>query len=461
MFKKIPGSAVYSATIGGTIRNDDTGCEPVINNGKMSIDIYGKIHELTTKWLGLLAHYEIYLPEDFQEVLTQITFAEIKPQVTQSVAKAMPVYPTVLSIGDSRIIPGFSDYIINCFGIVREIATGRIIAPQKVSTNGYPYVFIYNPDKSTKMEIMVHRLVALAWVKNDDWFENPVVNHLDSDKTNYYHTNLEWTTHSKNQIHACDLGLVSSTIPCKVLDITNGEITAFKSIAQACRHFGITESRRSLIFESCKRGLLLNGQYEVKEYTDESEWYHVSYCEVGSVQHIILVHDGLTSVPYNIAKFRHTFKIWNVSGIESIVNKARLIYPNYSFDVKTLKPTEVSIQCLNLITNEIIEEPSMKQFSRRTGIGHGILHGIRRTGLQRKVGNLLIRLTSDDEWNKEFFKPPSNPKRILATNRIQSNQIEFESLRHCAKYFGVDRQTIKLRIERAKLIDDWLLEYIE
>lgn len=84
---------------------------------------------------------------------------------------------------------------------------------------------------------------------------------------------------------------------------------------------------------------------------------------------------------------------------------------------------------------------------------------IHRSRMQGRVGDLLIRPTTDAEWNMEFFNPPSMPKRILATDLKTNSSIVFKSLRECAQFFNVDRQTIKLRIERGDTINDYCLKF--
>lgn len=461
MFKKIPGSAIYSATLGGKIRNDDTGCEPIIINGKMSIDIYNINYELPVEWLGLLAHYEVFLPCEQRKFTTEIRFVQHNQSVTKANAAYIPVLPAAMHSGKMRIIPGFTDYTATPDGIISETRSGRIITPQKSSNGFYPYVFIYNPDKNTKMEIMVHRLVALAWVDNDDWINKPVVNHLDGNKTNYHCNNLEWVSYSENQIHAGDTGLMSNTVACKMLDVSTGVINTFNSLSQAYRSIGYAGSARITVFDACKRGKLILGRYEFKDIDDDTEWSHLEHNKIGIVNTIIKASLNGEVSSYSIADFKRIFKIWNVSGVNRIINKASNLYPEYKFTIIQLIPNSVSMQGYNLITQEIIEEPSLRLFSSRTGIGINVIKNIYHSKRQRRIGDLLIRRKTEAAWDMEFFEPPSKPKRILATNNINQSKQTFNSLRETAGFFKLDRATIKLRISTQMDINGWYLEYIE
>jgi hypothetical protein len=73
---------------------------------------------------------------------------------------------------------------------------GKILK-RKINTSGYLYVDLWK-DKRPHT-IVVHRLVAMAFIPNPD--NLPEVNHIDEDKTNPVVTNLEWVTKSENMRH--------------------------------------------------------------------------------------------------------------------------------------------------------------------------------------------------------------------------------------------------------------------
>ena len=91
----------------------------------------------------------------------------------------------------------FSNYEISNMGNVRNKNTGKYV---KGDTNnmGYRRVTFYN--KPFKKRYFVHRLVAEYFVDNAQ--DKPIVNHIDGNKTNNIYTNLEWVTHSENDMHA-------------------------------------------------------------------------------------------------------------------------------------------------------------------------------------------------------------------------------------------------------------------
>ena len=67
--------------------------------------------------------------------------------------------------------------------------------------------------------VKLHRIVALAFVKNDDKENKTEVNHKDLDRTNAKASNLEWVTHQENIKYSHDLGSYNTELK---LGIYNG-----------------------------------------------------------------------------------------------------------------------------------------------------------------------------------------------------------------------------------------------
>lgn len=82
----------------------------------------------------------------------------------------------------------------------------RKIISQREKNNGYLIVTLSKNNKVTTE--YVHRLVALAFVKNPK--NKPEVNHLDGNKKNNIAKNLSWCTHKENHKHASLIGLIAS-----------------------------------------------------------------------------------------------------------------------------------------------------------------------------------------------------------------------------------------------------------
>lgn len=108
--------------------------------------------------------------------------------------RAVADYPhyEVSNFGRVRSLPRYISFIRKGKQ-VKRIVPAKILKPT-IANHGYPVVGIVNdagPDV-----VLVHRLVATAWVPNPKGL--PVVMHKDDVRTNCYKRNLKWGTSQEN-----------------------------------------------------------------------------------------------------------------------------------------------------------------------------------------------------------------------------------------------------------------------
>ena len=82
-----------------------------------------------------------------------------------------------------------------------------IVLKKQITNKGYYDVGLYKNGKAKYL--LVHRLVAEHFIPNPE--NKRTVNHKDGNKLNNHVSNLEWVTHSENQIHAFNNGLQKTT----------------------------------------------------------------------------------------------------------------------------------------------------------------------------------------------------------------------------------------------------------
>jgi len=99
-------------------------------------------------------------------------------------------------------IDGYNgDYLISDNGKVKSVRTNRIMKSNL--RTGYPSVGLSLKGKTKNVRI--HRIVAMEFIDNP--YDKRCVNHIDGNKENNNASNLEWATHSENNLHAMRNGL--------------------------------------------------------------------------------------------------------------------------------------------------------------------------------------------------------------------------------------------------------------
>ena len=98
----------------------------------------------------------------------------------------------MIEIEEFRDIPGYEGmYEVSNLGRIRR--NGKILKPSK-SNWGYLKLVLFK--NGTRKTVLVHRLVAYAFIPNPQ--NLPQINHKDEDKTNNSVDNLEWCDNKYN-----------------------------------------------------------------------------------------------------------------------------------------------------------------------------------------------------------------------------------------------------------------------
>ena len=124
-----------------------------------------------------------------------------------------------------RLIEGTEDFYISNLGRFRH---KKKLMKYAINHDGY-----YTCNIGTK-KVLVHRLVALAFIPNPE--NKPVVDHIDGDKLNNHISNLRWLTIKENTQAAVELGLIkgSRSYPVVVVDKDNNGYL-YKSQTEAAK----------------------------------------------------------------------------------------------------------------------------------------------------------------------------------------------------------------------------------
>lgn len=459
MYKSIIDNGNYSISLNGLVK-DNLGVEctlPMVDN-KVKITIYGKERLVDLKWLALISHYEVDLPEHLRDKLEHITFERM---VSNKLLRVNSGHFMVLNTPFEykkgyNLIPGFMRYAVNKKGVVLDLERpDRKVNINASGSNCYPRVRIYNPDKSEHVSFSIHRLLAFTWIRRarpEMW----MVNHKDGDKSNFKLSNLEWVTPQENNKHAVREGLDVDAVMTVIHDTKDWTTHVFGSIAEACRWMKCGRLNIDMIRSKVRPSKLILNRFEIRIDNDETPWYYKPGDKIRAGRYTItakLTEDDIRI--YNDTRdFKRDLKLWNVDNIDGLISKAKNLYPNGKFSYEDHYENR-RIECYNLKTGEILVSNTILLFSRKLNIHKGRIRHVLTQGSNREVDGYLFRYETSEPWDLNYTKRIALNVCIQAEHQITGEVLTFTSYRNAAIHFDVDRSVIRLRINTDKLYQDW------
>ena len=153
-------------------------------------------------------------------------------------------------------------YQVSNMGRVRSLKWGKVKF-LKPTANKYGYLRLYlRKDNSLKKALLIHRLVAQAFLPNPD--NLPMVNHKDENPSNNIVSNLEWCDAKYNANYGNRNKKVAEALSKIVLQIdknTNVIINIFPSLLEAEKQTGCNNGN---ICSCCNNRLKTAGGYKWK-----------------------------------------------------------------------------------------------------------------------------------------------------------------------------------------------------
>lgn len=293
-----------------------------------------------------------------------------------------------------RLVPGYEPYeVSSCGEFLRNSITKERKATYILTPKGNRTQYIYTDVRNKS--ISIHRMVALAWLFNDDPVIKTTVNHIDSNGLNNDVSNLEWVSVRDNNLHGVAVGRRIDRIKCKCRNRLTGEIRYFDSLRQMKQYMGLDVRTPKEILFPKMYGKLVKGIWETRWDGDTREWYYLNNKEISYHRyHFIvknksdnkMIYDG-----YDLNTFKSLFYKINKHSVVVILKIFDTEYPNY-------------------------------------------------------------RLIVEDSYNIKYPFRPLEINKPLRTNIFSKENdngkvIVFKSLREAAKYYGIDRSVIRSRLD--------------
>lgn len=282
MFKVFKLNNDYKFDYNGNFTYKDKLVENTDKQSKIDIWIQNTKYSFSRVWLGLICHFEVSLPV---EQLIKIKFINCNSKVLNLKCGMLMTFTSKIPVIENAVtkknfdnffvIPGFPNFSINRYGVVKSINTSRVLK-SSIGPYGYPYVNVYDPDKNNWRSVSVHILLARVFIPNKFPDIKIFVNHKDGDKLNMNLSNLEWVTSEENQNHAIENGLRSDNLKCKMLDIVSGEVKIFPSLTKAFHSLGYKRKIKPITIEVQGRILpvLFRERFEIRYFDDCLPWFH-------------------------------------------------------------------------------------------------------------------------------------------------------------------------------------------
>ena len=402
-----------------------------IDGNNITLEMYEESRTVELKWLAIVSEYNLKLPNGYEHFIFRYKFMpakrisrnlesdDTKDRLPFEVTFKEPVYYTK----DFRIIPEFPKYAVSEDKRFINIETGERVSVKDVGSDNkrYPAISLYHPFYRCYKSRLVHLLVAITWVENDDYLARPLVNHKDGDKSNYRANNLEWASYSENIIHAYESGLRTDNHPVKVYDKVKKEVAIYRSVTEAFKSMGL--NARANLEHRFKEGngvLIAKKRYEIKYLKDESPFMLAS----------MSVEKALQLISKSFRRGR-TYEAVNLDNGKTVIG-----------------------------SNGIIQKELNLSESGVTGICS------KKTIFRDKADNTkwIIRDTNiGEDIIESEYKEISNKKvPIIRINISTGEEVEFKSLREAGrKTFKIDPLTIKNIIANNSKIRGFTFRYKE
>lgn len=238
------------------------------------------------------------------------------------------------SHAEFRIIPGFEKYSINRYGLIKDNDNGAFLSQSP--SMGYMVATVVREVNGKKVQSLqrVHRLVALAWIPNNDP-DKAEINHKDGDKTNNRVENLEWVISQENAKHAAKyLNYTTGTkLKCRTRDFDTGEVVEHDSVQLAAKYMGYKTTTGLSVLCPKMFGKLLHDKYEFRLAEDERPWFYENRKEKVLSRYMVIVekNDGTVDEYFSKVSLLKAFGLYNSpdKSIGGLANAIQEMHPDY------------------------------------------------------------------------------------------------------------------------------------
>lgn len=454
LFKPICGEDNVHINLIGEIKGENY----KINGSYVTLEIFNVPVSVDIKWLALVAHYEISNVTNVED-LFKFEFVRTDVESLRLVSNHICYLRSPIYLTDThRLVPGYTNLAIAENGDVINLSDAYpFYHKMKGDKNCYTTDVTYIADRSKIGVVARHRLVALAWVKNNDWSTRHYVNHLNGDKSDYFSSNLEWCTCKENNDHAVETGLSSKAKALKIKNAFTDEVFNFPSITKLCQYFNVPVRNTSLFISRNPRSLF-KGEWEVKYDKDESMWYYSEENRpvMPRARNIwqVVSEDGTETTVVGVNEFVRYFKLWNLSTTaEELTKVAKKRFPNVTVELLKFGNTGPFV-AKDIETEKIYIGKTFSQIDKLANKPKGTARMAFVGGKGKVINGLMCRSPSKDPWPDPVANE-SKPVKVLAVNKKAGVRELFCSIRSAAEHCNVNRKRLTKALDSGMEYRGW------
>ena len=367
--------------------------------------------------------------------------------------------------GNYRVVPGYPNLAVSKDGIPIDAKTGKVF--KCVISHGYRHVYCYLRRYRKELFVPVYKLVALAWLKNDECIVRYVVNHIDP--TGYPRNdsadNLEWTTYKGNNDHAVVNGLICSACACRIRNAFTGEIKTFPSIAKMLEFFHLGRCKGLPYFFKHRQNKLYDKVWEIRIADDDRPWTYAMNCQnIEPSRYIIKVREpDIEEKVFNGVRtlIKH-YKLWNLPTQSCRVAVETLKSEHPEFEIEIIDQYDTRpIEIRNVETNEVSEFKSILEAVKHFGWRKSVLTlAVRGCGDQILYDKYVVRRKTDTPWSSEIHRHVSAPFELKLVDKETQREFTCSSLREASREINRDRKHILRCITNPKETDRYKIELV-
>lgn len=452
-----------------------------INNEVITMSVYGVEVTKPYEWFELMGKLDIKLPIGHYGRIKDIEISEFghvysekyrycvqakEPIIIkQSLGLEIKEYALILGLN----VGGYEFLAIDKDWNLIDLKTNTIIR----SNNGNVLLDLgeYKQFTIDRDAFYVHRLMAAAWVYNNDPKHRYQVNHKDLNKQNNHPDNLEWVTHRENiqHLYSNPENTLDFTLgnKCRIRHIKTGDIKEFYTINDMCKFLG-TASRSTASYLSTSLGYTQN-DYEIRMDTDKRPWYYednnTSKAPLwAKTKWDVYDNDVLINTYYTLHDICKHFSRDRHVPVSILVNELKITKPNIKIvetAIRKLGPYEA--YCLK--TNEVFKRDSIADLIKITGISDtAIGTRIRELKSKQPAGDWLFRYASKEPWDIDNLDTvePRLAKRIKVTNLETQESITYDSISKAIEGTpNISKKTFKKKLRANQAFNGYKAVYVD